>query len=329
MSDTATPTAEPSLEQQLEALKTPPPEGDGARPPETAPTGVVPDPAASPVPGEGGPSNEPDLETALNEIVEPTPTDKTQPALTVEQQQILNVVPTPEIAQTLTQYATSYHNFTEAFSRGDFDGVESMFQQWNPNAYDAFLEHVYAKKVANGEWVDRWISDTENPANKGLRQLQNQISQLKQQLTQRSEGETQAQASARQAQNSQGYRNYLDGLFEQIKFSPNDRRWVAADLHNRVATDPAVFKAVSGGNFAAVNGLFKQAVREYVGRDKQANAAQQAQFAAQAAKKAPLTGSSPVAQVGALPDDIKAVPKGKEDEWMDQQLAGLASKRRK
>ncbi len=318
-------TPELSLEQQLEALKSPTLDA-GETPPDTAPPGVVPDPAASPAQGEGGdPSTE--LEAALEKIAIDKPVE-TKDGLTPAQQQVLATVPTPEIAQTLHAYAESYHNFTTAFEKGNFAGVDQMFKAWNPQAYDAFLEHVYTQKVESGEWVDRWITNTENPVNKPINALRKEIDALKNQLTQRSEGESQAQVQARAAQTATAYRGYVDGLFDQIDFSPADRRWVADALHNKVATDPTLFKAVSNGQFNAVNGLFAQVVREYVNRDKAANATKQAAFAKQAAKVAPIPGSSPVAQVGALPDDIKQVPKGKEDEWMDQEFAKLAKKRR-
>src|SRR2546428_187713 len=80
-----------------------------------------------------------------------------------------------------------------------FDEVEAMFQDWNPKAWEGLLEHVYAKKVASGEWVDRYVNEADkDPAKQSQRRMQQQINELQSQLKQRSSQEENNAASERQ-----------------------------------------------------------------------------------------------------------------------------------
>ena len=299
--------AEPTLEEQLTALS------------------EASTPAAATVPPAPEALNEPAIDEQLKAIPDPEAVPEA-PKLTAEQEQILRIIPSAQAAQAISEQVNGYNQFTGAFERGDYQAVEQMFTNWNPDAYNGFLEHVYAQKVASGEWVDRWIADKEgNPTvHRGMTALQSRIAQLESQIQKQQQERQTVEQSTRQQQTATAYVKHLDGLFDQIKFSPADRRWVTADIHNRVSADANVRAAINNGNPAAVNSLFKSAVRDYVQRDKAAAAGQQAVLAAQEQKK-PLVSTSPVTSLGALPSDIKQVPKGKEDDWMDQELANLAA----
>ncbi len=325
----ATPAApaatEPTLEQQLEALsETPVAPGVTPTPAATAAPAVVPSTATgavSPSLGEESPL------TALDKITEDTIPEVKTPALTPEQEQIFRAIPTAAEAQRVAGLADSYTNFTGAFERGDFPAVEQMFQAWKPEVYSQFLDHIYNQKVASGEWVDRWIQEKEvpNPVRNLLTPLQREIAELKADRDNRKKGEMTAQQYNQQTKVAADYTRHIDGLFDQIKFSAADRRWVTADLNNRVMQDSRVRAALNSGNMPAVNGLFKQAVRDYVQRDQQVAAGQAATLAAQETKKAPLQTAPVTDQM--LPDDIKQVPKGQEESWMDQALAKLKGRR--
>ncbi len=315
--------AEPSLDQLLEGLAEP--KAAPAATPAAAATAVpavVPSTAAgavSPPLGEESPL------TALDAIKEDTIPEPPKATLTPEQEQIFRAIPDAATAQRVVGLADSYTNFTGAFERGDFPAVEQMFQAWKPEVYSAFLDHIYNQKVASGEWVDRWIQEKEvpNPVRSLLTPLQKQVAELQAELKTRKTGEQSAQQYNQQMKVTADYIAHVNSLFDQIKFSATDRKWVTADLNNRVMADARVKAALNAGNMPAVNGLFKQAVRDYVQRDQQVAAGQAATLAAQEVKKVPLQ-TTPVTDQ-ALPDDIKQVPKGQEENWMDQALGKLGS----
>jgi hypothetical protein len=294
---------------------------------------LLKDPGESAKADEGTPPDPPQAEDPLSllEKIEEKPAEAPQEAkLSPEQEQVLKLVPDPQTAQQLAQVADGYFTFTEAFNKGNFAAVEQMFETWNPAAFDGFLDYIYEKKVASNEWVDRWVQQKEGKGNpqldKGMQNLQRQIQSLQNQLANRNQTETTQATQAEQNRIVTAYVGHLDSLFDQINFSKSDRKWVEADIHNRLSQSPAVQAAVKAGQTGAVNGIFKAAVREYVNRDKAVTEEKEAKRDAQAAKKAPLTTSSVPSTEKALPDDIKQVPKGQEDGWMDQQLAKLAAK---
>lgn len=329
--------AEDTLDQQLEALL-----GSGAPAPESG-KGASPNPdkaqppAASPAAAsqtlgpDGKPVAVPDtadpLLTALDGIKDETPAadDKSKPQLSEEHQQILRVIPSAEAAVNLHRVAENYTNFSTAFEQGRFDEVETMFKNWNSDAYDRFLENIYAKHVASGEWVDRFIDEhdgTGGKTHKTIRALEQKIASVQTQLREKDQTAEQQRASAAQQQAFTAYNTHVHSLLEQIKFNPNDRTWVVAALNARVANDPQILTEIRNGNVNAVNSLFKTTIREYVLRDKQVNDTEAAKIAAQGHKQAPIGGGA--ATETALPDDIRQVPKGQEDSWMDQQLGKLA-----
>lgn len=200
-----------------------------------------------------------------------------------------------------------------------------MFEAWNKDAFEGFLEHIYTQKVNSGEWVDRFIAEQEGTGqtHQGMKTLERKIAQLQSQIEQRNQGNQQAQAQQAQQQAFTEYNKHIHSLFDQIKFAEADRRWIVADLNAKVASDPKIITAIKGGNVNAVNGLFKAAIREYATRDKQTAQKTAEKIDLQSQKKPPISGGA-VSQEGALPDDIRQVPKGQEDNWMEQQFSKLA-----
>lgn len=334
MAETVTASIEQTLDQELEGLKTslkskemPPAAPPNGAPAEQGSAPLVTSPAAEPALAEDP------LEAKLKEITEPEV--QAAPKFTAEQEQILRTFPDVQTAQQISSLATGFQNFSAAFEGGKFDSVEQMFENWNKDAYDAFTEYLYNKHVANGSWVDRWISEKEgNPAaTQGVRRLEQQISALRSQL----EGQNQARATQAQTEANNrvqaAYDGHINSLFDKIEFSPADRRWVMADINNRVGASMAVRQAVQGGNLAAVNKIFKDAVKEYVQRDKETAAVKDQTIVAQAAKK-PLIPGAAIVQTGAVTDEqIKAAPKAQRsallEQQMDEGLSALMSKSRR
>src|SRR5438093_374400 len=224
---------------------------------------AVPDDPKSEEPtGEGDASSPSPILKALDAITDDTKPEEKPSELTSEQKEILEAVPSKERVEQLYTVAEGYKNFTGAFESGKFDQVEAMFQDWNPKAWEGLLEHVYAKKVASGEWVDRYVSEADkDPAKQSQRRMQQQINELQSQLKQRSSQEENNASSERQNRIVRSYVDHIDGLFDKIEFSKADRRYVAADINNLVSSNAKVRDAVNAGNVAAVNVLFKKAVR--------------------------------------------------------------------
>ena len=323
---TETTPTELTLEQQLEALAketnessvkddTTPAGGDGVPPTDASQSGDAPDP----------------LFAKLDELdKDPAPKPEEGPKLTADQEKILTAVPDVKTAETLYQVAEGYQNFTDALKGGKFQDVDQMIQSFSPEAHEGLLEYLYKANIDG--WVERWIAEKEAakdgktaPVLKGLGALQTRINQLEQQLKNRSNQEQQQQSNAQFETSVQNYSNHLDGLFDRIEFSANDRPWVLSVIHNRVAADPQVKEAIRNGNPAAVNKIFAGAVREYVQRDKAVSEQKGQTLQKQTQHKPPMQTGATVTS-GALPDDIKQVPKGQEDNWLDQQLGRLKAK---
>ena len=332
----STEIAEPSLDQQLEELfGTSAPAGapgkDALSESGTTPPAVASPPAVKPASGETDPNAEAQetdpLIQALEGIEEEAKPDETQkPQLSDDQAQILQVVPTIQTAQALYTTAENYRNFTQAFEGGKFDQVEQMFSKWNQPAFDAFLNHIYTKKVASGEWVDKFIAEQEGQGQQhsAITSLQRQIQELQNSLKEKETNNEQQALTQRQKQTFAAYNQHVHSLFEQIKFSEADRPWVVATLNNKVVSDPKLLSAVKTGNMTAVNSAFKEVVKSYVLRDKAVKVAEGAKIEAQSNKRLPVGGASAeVSGEQALPDDVKQVPKGKEDDWMWQQIGKL------
>ncbi len=237
-------------------------------------------------------------------------------------------MPDAATAENLRQTAENHKNFSNAFEQGRFEDVEAMFKAWNPAAYDTFLENLYVKHVASGEWVDRFVAenDPKGPGpqtNKALRTLEKRLSEVQKQLADKESGQQKETAESAQKKAFVAYSSHVSGLLDQIKFSEADRPWVVSTLNSRVAADQTLMKAIRAGDVNAVNKLFKTTVREYVTRDKALSDSKAAKVELQDKKVLPVGGAA-ATNDGALPDDIKQVPKGQEDTWLDQQLGKLS-----
>lgn len=321
---TETPAQELTLEQQLEALKPTGQESALATGSESQ-TDPKPNETKEPPADASQSAGSEELLKKLDEIKadEEKPAEEQKPQLSTEQQEVLKAVPDKETADALLQIAGNYRTFSEALATGDFQTVQKMI---DPQAYENFLDYVYQQKVATGEWVDRYIADNDTPShvNQGMRQLQNKIAQLEKQQAERQSREQNAQSQANNDRLVTAYVNHIEGLFNQIEFSEADRPWIRDAINARVQGNPQLQKAILSGNMAAVNATFKEAVRGYVDRDKAINGKKAEQLKEQEKHKPPLQ-STPAVNDGALPDDVKQVPKGKEEGWMDQQLSKLFS----
>lgn len=333
MGETATVT-EPTpqtLDQQLDELF----KGPGPKEP-VAPGGSdkadagKPGPDALPDPDKTkeAPTEDP-IEKALADIKDEEPKkEDAAPKLTDEQQAVLRAIPTPQEARNLFQVVENYQNFVTTFESGDFENVETMFQNWNPTAYENFIEHIYQQYMVNGDWAERFIAEAEGRGSdrKQYKELQKQIKDLEAKQKQKEAGEAQRTQAAENARIAQAYENYVNGLFDTINFSKADRKWVFSDLNARVGADPKVMQAVRSGNLSAINSAFKAAVREYVNRDKQVNEEKDKKIVEQSQKKPLVAGGVGTPGEGELPSDVKQVPKGQEDNWMMQELGKLAKK---
>lgn len=312
--------------------------GDGATP---SPNGEQP-PAGSPPPADGAPKEgadtpaEDDPLKLLEEIKEDEQTQgepKPEAKLSPVQEEILQAIPNEERAVQLLQIEKNYGHFTNTMLSGNFDATLKEIEAWQPSVHQGLLEHIYDKFVKNGTWVDRFIAEAEGRGHetqkitqveRELQQLKNQLAAERQQVQQTHQ---QTQAQQREAQNFKAYQDHIGKLFDQIKFSEADRKYVQADLNQRVAGDKKVLDAIRSGKPTAVTALFKEVVREYISHDKLVTGKRQEKEAAQDKKLAPLGGGTAVVE-NTLPDDIKQVPKGQEDNWMTQQLNKLFSRKK-
>lgn len=319
-----------TLEQELEQFKT----ANTPAPPESP--AVPATPAATETPAPPTPETtaapetpvEPTLEDKLKAI-EDAPAEPPKPVLTDAQQQVLAIVPTVESLNELRTAANQLGQLSDKLSRRDFAGFESML---DTAALTDFHEYVYQKFVApkDSEWVARWIAEHEGRGGNRseIKRLETEIANLRQAHEQRQTSEQQREQAAATQRIQQSYNSHLTSLFDKIEFSKDDRRYVAADIKMRVESNPAVLNAIYSGNVAAVNKIFKEAVTEFSSRGK---AAAVPSTPTDATKHKPLVGGNPVVQLTSLPDNINEVPKGREDDWMMEQLTklGAATGRRK
>jgi hypothetical protein len=313
-----------TLDQQLEtyfgttenaATPAAAPEGEGKTPP-----AVQPVEAASPQPAPETPVEDPLLK-ALEGIEEEAAPKPEEPKPQVPE--VLQLIPDVETAKHLRQIAENHANFGNAFLNGQYADVEAMFTNWNKQAFDGFLEHVYKQKVASGEWVDRYIKDNENPGgervNTEIARLEREINALKSQGTQRQQTEQQEQARARDNATFKAFEDHVEGLFDGIKFNKADRKYVVPLIKEAVGKDPKLMTALKSGNTKAVNGVFKAAVREYVTRDKAQAAETQGKIDAQTQHKPPLGGGAGQEQ-STIPDDLNQVKPEERENWMSRKL---------
>jgi hypothetical protein len=248
-----------------------------------------------------------------------------------EQALILRAIPTGADAMALYETQKSYDAIVSTFESGNFEQVEAMFKAWNPAVFERFLEDVYQKKVATGEWVDRYVGEADpEKAETFKRQsaLEKKVEALQRQLEQENQRKQQNQQQSTEKQSFQAYNDHVHSLFDQINFSKADRRWVMSELNAKVAGDTKLLGEIKRGNMKAVNSTFKAVTREYLTRDKEISTTTEQKVAAQLQKPAPLGGGAGTkVETEILPDDVRDVPKGKEGAWMDQALGKLFKKK--
>src|SRR5262245_3025995 len=168
----------------------------------------------------------------------------------------------PKVFGQLSDVARSYGAFTNAFATGDFQAVEEMFNDWNPEAFNAFLDHMYQQKMESGEWIDRWINDRQGGGrgDSRVQGLQRQIQHLQSQIQDRRTQDI----GAAQDQIVHGYVSQIDSLSKQVGLKEADRDKAHTEINAMVANNPQLRAAINSGNFKAVNRVFKDVVRKIV-----------------------------------------------------------------
>ncbi len=286
-------------------------------------------PTASSEPPE--PPKEENPVLAALEAIEEEPVKPEVPATGVSEDQkaVLEVIPTVEAAQGILQVAQSYNNFAGALEQGRFDDVESMLAQWNPAVLENWLEHFYKKHVASGEWVDRYIQENDPEApkdSKALRDLQKRFQALESSLEEKKTVNAKAQEQDAVTANFRKYNTQVHEMFEKIGMNAADRKWITADLNQRIAADPKLMASVQKGELKGITPVFKAACREYLTRDKEVATGVAAKVAVQEQKKAPLGGPAGVG-VDEIPEDIEKVKPEDRDKWQDRAFARLFGKK--
>src|SRR3990167_10493542 len=325
--------ADAQFDQALASVMNP----ETAAEPDKAAEGQPPEPATpSAVPVESSEVKplgteetppEPTLDDKLSKIEEPE-AKKEEPQLTPDQQKILSIIPNPQVAEQVQGLAVGYQNFTSKFAGGDFESVEGMLSSWNPEATEAFKEHLYQKYVQNGDWVERWITEKEGKADPAVKTLTRTVESLQAKLAADERAKQLQSHQQRVAEVGRQYETHIKNLFDLIEFADADRRWVRAAIDKLVGENKNALHAINSGQMSAINPLFKQAVKEYVERDKSTAQTKEKQKEIEAKHKALVPGGAITSTQG-LPSNIKDVPKGKEDEWMDQELTALFSPKKK
>ncbi len=307
-----TATLDSTMEADLQALLGGETSKPAGKPAVASPTGDQPGSTdASPeTPAETDP-----ILAALDEIEEDAvvkPEDN-KPALSSDQQAVLQAIPDIQTATNLYAVVDGYNNLTKTFESGDFDNVEKMFESWNPEVLENWKEHMYKKYVSSGEWVDRFIAEAEGKGqeNKGLTKLQKEFNALKASIEEKKTVNAKDEAQKAVQASFQAYNRHVDELFEKVNFNKADRKWVVADLNARVAADPKAMTAVKSGNVKAVNALFKAACKDYVNRDKEVVTGTAAKIETQEKKKLPLGGGA--GSEDTVPDDYSAIKVGDEE----------------
>lgn len=257
-------------------------------------------------------------------VVAETPAGE-KPALTPDQKAVLDAVPSVEVANSIIQVAQNYTNFTDALAAGKFGDVESMLDNWKPDVLDAWLEYIYEKKMASGEWVDRYLEGGKG-RDKDVVKLEKQVAALQKSLDTKKETETETAADQQRRANLKSFQDHITGLFDHLNFNQSDRRWIIADLKIQIAGNPKVMAEIQAGNPKAVNTLFKNVLKEYTTRDKAVADEKGAKIETQLGKKPPIGGGGNNVVEDQIPEDIKDVKKGDEDKWLDKTLNGFLGK---
>ncbi len=329
-----TPTLDQTMDADLEALLGPSDKSKPAAPAAAASkSGETSEKVASPSSEETG--DEDPLLKALESLDEEDGEKKeaseegdeeAKPNLSSDQQAVLEAIPDIETATNLYSVVRNYNTFTTALAEGKFEDVESMLGDWNPDVIEKWTEYIYKK---HGEsFVDRFINENDPNApkeNKDIVALRKTVTALQEAISEKKKTNVQQTEAEKQQSSFQAYNKTVDAWFDKIEFSKNDRRWVTADLNQRIAADPKVLAAIKGGDPKAAKALFKTACKDYINRDKEVSEDTTKKITVQSKKKLPMGGGASEV-VGEVPDDIRAVKKGEEDKWLDKALTGFLGK---
>ncbi len=237
-------------------------------------------------------------------------------------------------AQHATQalnIANGYIAFTNTIANGDFQNTEAMLEKWNPEATTGLREYFFEKYVRNGDWVDRWVAEKEGRGeeNKDVRTLKTQVNKLEKQLeTKKTEEASQAQ-NAQFQQTVQGFVGHVEALFKQIGADDTDKQIMWPLINAQVGANEQVRQAMNRRDYKNVNSIFKSVSKTYFGKTKTVADSKAAKQTAQEQHKPPVQAGAMQELSGQLPSDVKEVPKGKLDDWVDQELGKLAKGRKK
>lgn len=330
--DTQTVDTEATFEQDLTSLMNPetaakPDKAAEEHPPETSPA-----PVESSEVAETEPPAEPTIEDKLSKIEEPETKKEETPQLNPEQQKILSLIPNAQIAEQVQGLAQGYQNFTNMFIRGDFQNVEAELEAWNPEASEAFKEHLYQKNIET--WVERWIQEKEGKADPAVKNLERQVQALRDEREREERTRAQQAHQARVAEIGKQYDSHIKNLFDLIEMAEPDRRWIRAAIDKLVGEDRSALHAINSGQMSAINPLFKQAVKEYVERDK-STAQTKAQQKEIEAKHKPLVSGATITPVqDEITDEMIRSANGDQletllEKKLDQGLSRIFSPKKK
>jgi len=330
--------------------------GEGSQTPsDTKPAGVTPPtPLATDNEGEDASdaSETPEELTerekqlkALDDLDKPEGEQKTEdkekpqtPALTEDQQIILNNIPDRHTAETLVSIANNHVAFEEAFESGDFERIDNMFTHWNKQAYEAFEEHLYQKFVGkDGVWVRRFIAEQDAKANgnefelKKQSALERKVQELEAQVKGRQQQETQAEAQRREQQVYTNYQNELERLFTVVGITDDaDKKFIKATINSEVVSNKKVAQEIRQGNYKGLTQIYKANSNTYLTRDKAFTKSTEKKIDDQTKKKVPLGGGgSPTQQPTTADHDFKGVKRGDEDTALESKLGNFFNKFRK
>jgi hypothetical protein len=274
---------------------------------------------------------------ALDELKVDEPPKDEKPQLSEEQQIILQHIPDAQTAETLVTIANNHVNFENAFEGGEFDKVDQMFSHWNQQAYDAYLEHVYTKYVASGEWVERFVAEKDAEKNgstyqvKAQTRLEREVQDLKRQLNTRQAQESQHASQLQEQRTFQAYKDEIDRLFTKVGITDeSDKKYIRAAINAEVAADKKLVGELKRGNLKGITPIFKSNANAYLKRDQAFTQSTQQKVKEQEKKKPPVSGGAgTVTSDNQLPEDVKKVPKGQEDNWLSQTLGTFFNSQKK
>lgn len=257
------------------------------------------------------------------------------PALSEEQQIILQHIPDAATAETLVNIANSHTAFETALVEGDFEKIEAMFLHWNKDAYDNLVENIYKKH--GEEWVKRFVSEYEAEQNgtsyENQRQskLEKEVASLKQRLAQQDQQKQTESYTQQQQRIAAAYTNELNGLFDKIGLKDEaDRKYIRAAINADVRANKQLATEISQGNMKNLVKVFKANANPYLEREAGLHKAKAEKIKTQEKHKQPVGGGGGAPTSDSMVDkDWKEVPKGKEDETLAAKLGSFFAGRGK